>query len=336
MNDDFAVSRKQLHRMKRIVALLKQEKNVTRKRMLEVLAESEYESNCPILTCSVKTLQRDLNILKEEFDCPIEYDHSERVYVFTGRYWSLPVPAVLNEEELFAIILGGKMAKDMLPPLVARRITEAVNQVVACNSTPEITSELVDSLKILATSSTDISSKTFLLVFDAWRTRRRIAITYADWQGNVTEREVDPQVLIFHEMEWSIKGFCHLRNRNQSFYLKRMRSVRITDEYFRRDRALIDSINVDTVFFKERVQNIAIRLTAAGRQFAETHILHSKQTFAEQEDGSWLMLVPDGAVKLVVPWVMRQAGEASVVSPPELVEEVRGSVRKLMESCGMA
>ena len=335
MNDNFAVSRKQLHRMNRIVALLKQEQNVTQKRMLEVLAETEFASSGPILTCGEKTLQRDLRILREEFDCPLEWAAS-RVYVLGSRYWTLPIPAVLNEEELFAIVLGGKMAVDMLPPVVAEKITSAVNAVVVCNSIGDNVPELVSRLKILAGTATEIHARTFLTVFEAWRTRRLLSISYCDWKGNITERVVEPQVLIFHEMQWSIKGLCHLRNRNRSFYLQRMQSVRMQDEHFRADNDLVNSITLDTVFFRERMSGIVIRLTEKGRQFAGTHVLHSEQTFRRNDDGTYLMTIPDGAVELVIPWILRQAGEAAIVSPPEMVIRVREAVARLMKTCGMS
>jgi len=336
MNDNFAVSRKQLHRMNRIVALLKQERNVTQKRMLEVLAETEYDTAGPLLTCGEKTLQRDLRILREEFDCPLDYDRSTRVYVFDSKYWTLPIPAVLNEEELFAIVLGGKMAKDMLPPIMAKKITDAVDSVITCNSIGENVPELVSRLKILAGTATEIHARTFLTVFDAWRMRRLLSITYCDWKGNVTERVVEPDALIFHEMQWSIKGLCHLRNRHQSFYLQRMRDVKMLDEHFLSNKRIVDSITLDTVFFRERLENIVIRLTEKGRQFAGTHVLHTGQTFSREEDGTYLMTVPDGAVELVVPWVLHQAGEASIVSPPKMVDKVRDAVGRLMKSCGMS
>lgn len=335
MEGKASLSRKQLHRMSRIVAALKQSDNVTQKRLLDLFAETEMDTHGPLLTCGEKTLQRDLRILREEFGCPFEYDRSMRVYTLSDRQWSFPVPAVLNDDELFAIVLGGKMAKDMLPPRLAARISRAVDEVVSCNSTERAAPGLVDSLKILTGTASDLQEEIFLAVFDAWTRRRVIHIVYEDEKGKRTERDVEPQTLIFHDMQWSVKGRCHLRNEDRTFNLLRMVSAEATDRPFKRDRALAESITIDTFPYTERTEDVVIRLTRKGRQFARTCILHTRQSFEEQPDGMFLMRVPTVARQVLVPWVLRQAGEAAVVSPPEMAEEVRNGVRCLMESCGM-
>ena len=115
-----------------------------------------------------------------------------------------------------------------------------------------------------------------------------------------------------------------------------MVSAEETAQPFKRDRALAESISIDTFPYTERTEDVSIRLTRKGRQFARTCILHTRQSFEEQPDGTFLMRVPTVARQVLVPWILRQGGEASVASPPEMAEEVRKGVRRLMESCGMA
>ncbi len=137
----------------------------------------------------------------------------------------------------------------------------------------------------------------------------------------------------FHEMRWSIKGFCRHRQDVRTFHLSRIRSAQILDEHFRADAAIIASVTPDQFLDYERVRDVTIRLNEAGRQFAAIHALHSAQSFTLGDDGFYTMFIPFVPLERLVPWVLRQQGDAMPLGPASVVRAVRVAVRRLADVC---
>ena len=89
----------------------------------------------------------------------------------------------------------------------------------------------------------------------------------------------------------------------------------------------------DTFDGRKVYENIAIRLTKAGRQFALAHVLHSKQKFTKDDGDTYTMNTPPTTKHLVVEWILSQRGNAVPLSPAELVEDVRTASLKITDAC---
>ena len=99
------------------------------------------------------------------------------------------------------------------------------------------------------------------------------------------------------------------------------------------DRNLIASVTPDKFLDYERVNDVTIRLNEAGRQFASLYVPHSAQSFTRDDDGSFTMFVLSVPLERLVPWVLRQGGDATPLGPPLAVEAVRTAVRRLADAC---
>ena len=74
------------------------------------------------ITCASRTLRRDIEILKKEYNCPMDYDRSGHCYTLYNKAWNFTVPTVMNDSELLAVVIGGKFSKDILPPSISRSV----------------------------------------------------------------------------------------------------------------------------------------------------------------------------------------------------------------------
>ena len=328
----FIASRKQLHRMAAIVAMLKEHDLVKMRDIIERLKATELEDG-PYLGCGNRTVQRDIKVLQEEYNAPIEYSKSDAAYVLYDKEWTFQVPALLNPDELLAVMIGGKLSNDIFPSCISSRVTRAVGEILRFNESEYITPELVDSLKILSDAVTVVPDEIFEVAFEAWRSRSVLRINYVGKDGNALLRDIEPHTLVFHEMRWSIKGFCRLRKDVRTFHLARIRSAQILGEHFKADGSIIASVTPDKFLDYEQVNNVTIRLNEAGRQFASVYALHSAQSFTHNDDGFLTMFVPSVPLERLVPWVLRQQGDATPLGPPAAVEAVRTAVRRLADAC---
>lgn len=328
----FIASRKQLQRMAIIVTMLKEREWVRMKSIIKRLEETELEGGA-YLGCGNRTIQRDIKILQKEYHAPIEYSKSEAAYILYDREWSFPVPALLNSDELLAVMIGGKLSQDIFPACISSRVNRAVGEILRCNESEYITTELVDSLKILPDAVTVVPDEIFEAAFEAWRSRSVLRINYMGKDGGTIVRDIEPHTLVFHEMRWSIKGYCRLRNDVRTFHLSRIRSALILGEHFEPDPDIIASVTPDQFLDYVRIEDVTIRLNEAGRQYASVYALHSGQSFTRGDDGFFTMFVPAVPLERLVPWVLRQAGDAEPLSPPVAVEAVRKAVRRLADVC---
>ena len=328
----FIASRKSLHRMATIVAMLKRHEWVKMKDIINRLNATELEDGT-YLGCKNRTVQRDIKVLQYEYNAPIEYSKSEAAYTLYNKEWTFQVPALLNSDELLAVMIGGKLSNDIFPACISSRVSRAVGEILRYNESEYITPELVDSLKVLSDAVTVVPDEIFEAAFEAWRSRRILRINYMGKDGNALLRDIEPHTLVFHEMRWSIKGFCRLRNEIRTFHLSRIRSAQILDEHFKANHAIIASVTPDDFLDYKRVNDVTIRLNEAGRQFASVYALHSAQSFTREDDGFFTMFIPSVPLERLVSWVLRQQGDAAPIGPPIAVEAVRTAVRRLADVC---
>ena len=319
------VSRMQVFRMARIVALLKKNLMPTPEKLLKEYEKLEYEENQLIRAkYSLRTVYRDVDSLKNDFHCPIAYDRTNKGYYLTDHDWEFNCPAQLSESAMMALILGARIAEDIFPEPLRSRIASAVDEILKGNSPDFMETTLIHSLKVFAESGAVEESEIFPIVFEAWQKHRRLRILYDDMKGgDPVEREVDPHVLFLYAREWRIKAYCHLREAPRTFVISRIRKAETMNSVFKPDKKIIDSVTLDNIVSWKKYSNVRIRLTGDVRKFAAANRMHSKQTVKKQNDGSWLFTVPEVPEQVIVPWILSQGGDAVPLEPREIVDAVK-------------
>ncbi len=85
----------------------------------------------------------------------------------------------------------------------------------------------------------------------AIRERKIIQFIYYS-NGKLTERRVEPCVIIFKEANWYLYAYCLLRKDFRLFKLSRMSGLKITDIAFEGREFSIDSVNLDGDFDNDK------------------------------------------------------------------------------------
>ncbi len=331
-NNKSTMSRIQLHRLARIASLLKRNTYPTAESILKEYYNLEHidgltrrDKYC------LRTVYRDIDTLKNDFNCPICYSRSEHGYYLKHHGWDFNCPTDLSESAMLALIIGAKIAEDVIPNPLRERIKIAVDEILKGNNPDFLDTTLVKSLKVFAESgATDISS-VFPVIFEAWQQHRFLKITYDDQQGNLpTERIIAPHVLFLYDKEWRIKAYCRLRNGARTFVISRITNVEILDGTFEPDMEIIESVQRDSIVNYKLVKDVKIRLRGNARKFAMANLMHTRQTL-KRESGcdTWIFTIPAVPMEIVVPWILSQGGDAIPISPQEIIAEVRGKINAL-------
>lgn len=330
---DFVASRKQIKRMARIVALLKQG-DITMKDILLDLEDSTLRGTTDI-TCASRTIRRDLEILRREYHCPLEYDRPGHHYTLYNKGWEFTLPAVLNNNELLAIVIGGKLSKDILPPSTSRSVEDAVNEVIRSNSTSDfLSSGRIGALKILSNTGETISDEVFNVVFEAWRTCHRLLIDYRNSKDVRSQRVIEPHALVFFDMQWSLKAFCPDTRKWQTYLVSRIDRAYRQEERFSPSQKEIDAISPDNYYNFPAAGSLKIRLTRRGLQFAKSHPLRSTQVITAKDMDTFILTVPEISTEEMLRWTLSQVpGDAIPIGPQTMVDAFKSALDKMKALC---
>ena len=165
-------------------------------------------------------------------------------------------------------------------------------------------------------------------LLDAVRARKKASFTYHGiYRGETTERTVHPWGLLFHHGHWYLIGWDELREDRRVFRLGRMESLVVNDKAMATpDYEIPDAF--DLADFADRrpwqLDDDAEPVTARVRFEFPTSLLADRNDWGVmREIHDKGVAVREFTVHQVDPflrWVLGQAGEATVVGPPELVD----------------
>ncbi len=322
----------QILRLARIASLLKRKCPVNTKILLqEYKALALIEGKAMHESYSERTAYRDIDLLINDFKCPVEFDFANNTYYLKDQKWEFNCPANLSEPVMLALIVGGRIAEEIFPDPIRARIKRAVDELLKGNSPVFLEKTLIQSLKVFVEGGVAENPSVFSLVFEAWQTHRRIHILYVDQHGNESERDVEPQVLFLYQHEWRIKGFCSLRKGNRTFVINRMKNVWLLDETFEPSQGTIDSVTLDSVVEYKKVPNVKIKLMGDAVRMAMSTRMHSGQKVKLTRDGG-MLIIPEIAPEIIVPWILSQGGDAVPLEPQEIVDAFRKKVQLLNQA----
>jgi predicted DNA-binding transcriptional regulator YafY len=322
----------QVFRIARIVSLLKRNCCPTANELLKEYRNlSIGEGKLLRGNYSVRTVYRDIDALRNEFDCPIRFNRHTNTYYLEDRNWDFNCPANLSETAMLALIVGGRIAEEVFPEPFRARIKKSVDEILKGNSAEFLEKTLISSLKVFEQGGVAANPEVFSPVFKAWQTHHRLHIIYKDQHGNESERDVDPHVLFLYQHEWRISAFCHVKKQKRTFVINRIKNAYILKETFTPDKNLIDSVTLNSIVEYEKLKNVKIKLTGDAVMLAKSTSMHTRQRIKETKDGG-LFFIPEIAAEIIVPWLLSQGGEAVPLEPPELIDVFRRKVQALSHS----
>lgn len=283
---------------------------------------------------SKRTIERDIEALRDYFNAPIEYDHFKKGYYYTKDF-NLP-RVKLSEGEALALIcsqqlfsqykgtpfadsLQGAIEKlySMLPETISLDLN-TISRQISFDVAPPRGEE--DKLALIYKQMTKaISGKSSVLLE-----------YYAAYTGETTTRTVDPYHLRHHQGAWYLIGYCHLRETNRVFALDRIITCQITDNKFERpegfstEKYLEHSLGIEV---GQDATDVTIYFDSYVARFLREMNLHSSQQIEDQDDGGIIMRMHLSGLGEVKRWVLSFGNRARVLEPDELRQEIIKELR---------
>ncbi len=285
-----------------------------------------------------KTIQRDLNFMRDELSLPIDYSETAHGYHYTRPVNDFPFLKT-TADDLVALIL----ARNALEPLKGSALEASLRsgfQRLQAGMSEQVTipwSEIDQAFSVKSVGLTERDVFLFDRLAKAVLESRELHFDYRKLQDDgLSRRRLQPYHLAEIDGGWYVIGFDLERGARRTFALQRMRSVHLTAKRFVRSRDFrledhfAGSFGVWAGEDKGRAQypvRIVFRRFAA-RVVAERRWHPSQEIIELDPAGNAIEITMTlSALEDIARWVMGFGSQAEVIAPPELREMVARELR---------
>jgi predicted DNA-binding transcriptional regulator YafY len=270
--------------------------------------------------CSVRTVYRDIDALCQA-GVPVASMPGEGYRLVPG--YHLP-PIAFTAEEAVQILLGVDLALG-LATTAQRDAARAAAAKVDAVLLPE-TREEVSRLRERIHASPHVAgelSPFIPMLQEAVVGDRVVRMRYHSFAPDrVTERDVEAHSLVFYGGDWHLIGYCRLRKDVRDFRAGRIESAEMLDETFKRRP-------IDAGYDPEGMVNeVRVWIDEPAVVWAREETAFGFVGEEEAEGGAvFTFRVRD--IPRLLPWILSRGAAARVLSPPDLVDRLRGEAEAM-------
>jgi predicted DNA-binding transcriptional regulator YafY len=182
-----------------------------------------------------RTVRRYVTML-QDLGIPVESERGRHGAYKLRPGFKLP-PLMFTDDEALAITLGLHAARRLGLAVATPAVEGALAKVERV--LPPAVRDRVGAVQ--ATLITDLepardvpTSDTLVTLSAGAQHGRRVWLRYRAWDGQETEREIDPYGVVFVTNRWFTAGYCHLRHDIRLFRLDRIQTAELRDTTFTR------------------------------------------------------------------------------------------------------
>jgi predicted DNA-binding transcriptional regulator YafY len=287
------------------------------------------------LEVTARTVQRDIEYMRDMYGAPIEYDPERRGYYYSeANFYIKSVP--LTEGELFSIALFDPLLEQYRNTPLEGDLRKIFGKIV--RSLPDNVDVeanfLTSQMSFIPDITAKIDRKAFKVIFTALKARAAMTFDYRPLSKDTyMRRTVDPYHAIAHKGNWYVIGHCHDKGEPRMFAFSRIKNAALTKHHF----TIPEGFNPHDYFDKEmgvwassRVpQTVELLFAKEIGTYASDRQWHSTQTIEERKDGSVYVKFKTSQMPEVLRFVLGQGHTVKALGPAELVERVKAEAEKV-------
>lgn len=282
---------------------------------------------------SIRTVYRDIRSL-EEAGVPIGAEAG--VGYFLDDAFNLP-PVSFSREEATALVMGGKLMKELSDDEVSRRFEDALMKIRAVldGGSKAVLEKLDQQVKILERPANFPRQQTSIFLSDIQQALVSGQLLHMDYYSPVnrehTCRLVEPVGLCFYAFNWHLIAFCRERNDYRDFRLDRIKRLSVMDEKVPK----IERHTLDSYWAMEREKGKKVEIELLMSSEVKDMIHESKYWYGmveeyEQEGSRWVMRFLNPDMEGFARWVLTLGAKVEVIQPKILEKKVSSLVADLV------
>lgn len=287
------------------------------------------------LEVSVKSIQRDLEFMRDRLALPIAYDARRFGYYYTEEVEAFPTLQI-TEGEFLALVVAEKALQQYRGTTFEKPLLSAVRKLA--QGLPETISLNLADVEQGISFRTRAEPLLDLRLFDtlarAVAHRQQLRITYRKpGQPQAETRVIDPYHLANINGEWYLFAHDHLRGALRTFSPTRMQAVTPTGETFARPEGFSLEKRLRASFGVRSGEGdylVVLRFSPRVADYIKEKRWHESQHLRPLADGGVELRLRLSGLEEVARWVLSWGGEARVVQPRALVRLVEQAARRLL------
>ncbi len=289
------------------------------------------------LEVSSKTIQRDLDFMRDRLGLPIEYDQLHFGFYYTEPVTSFPSIEV-SEGEIIALFVAEKALAQYKGTTFERPLKSAFKKI--SDGMREKISFTWDTFdEGISFRSTGIGIPDLALfetLSKAVLASNEVEFEYQKLNGRSHEkRRVQPYHLGCVENQWYLFGFDLDRKQIRTFALPRMKNALSTRKRFARPAnfSIGDFLSESfTVFKGHDVHKVRVRFDRFASRLVRERLWHESQTVKELANGEMELSLKLGSLVEIERWVLSWGEHARVLEPKALAAKIREISRSVADS----
>lgn len=290
------------------------------------------------LSVSSKTVQRDIDYLRDELDAPIEFRREENGYVYTRNDYVLPFLPV-DGQDLFSIGVAAQVLALLGGTPLARSLRSCYERLArlmppGVRLRPEIVRE---KLTLRAASFRPVREETWQAVSESLQKGVALSIRYRHpGEDPGQPRVIRPYGLVLAGRDWMV--LAEDQSQVKNFYLARIEGARTTGERY----AIPKGFDTETFFRntfglfvgKGEPFRFRVRFSPEVSDEIREMVWHPKQRIEKGPDGEAILELPAESLREARRFILAYGRHATALSPPELVDDLREELAAAAQSYG--
>lgn len=283
-----------------------------------------------------RTVQRDLDALKNRFDAPLEFDRSNNGFYFSDRGWRMP-PIALTQGELISFFAAERLLKRLgTATAEVEMARDAVRSLAAL-----LPAEVVIDLGVLEEAISfapepvlDASPDTLRKLASAAASRQTLFIHYySQHRAQHTEREVNVLMLHNHLGEWYAVCYDHSSHEVRDFHAGRIKQIANTRRPFKPPADWDAKKYLESgfgMFRGGKEVEVEIEFDAYQSRYARERKFHPTQRNKPLRDGRLRISfkATEAALGQIARWLLQYGEHATALRPPALRQMIRERLKR--------
>jgi proteasome accessory factor B len=291
---------------------------------------------------SQKTVQRDIDYLRDQCGAPIAYDREKKGFYYENAAWMLP-SVMLSEGDLLAVLLASRvLAQYRGAPVAGRlervfqKLSDVLPDKVAIK--PEL---LYNRFSFRGAPAKPVDPEIWATVVRALLDQRTLKMRYRPFDVAATKADKSSTVNPYHianlQGEWYLFGVHQGHTDIRQFSMARIESAELT----------ADTFDIPADFDPGKFLDATFARYAGDGETYWVRLLFNKDVSGWVTEREWhpaqkIMRRKNGAVELSFPaaglfevqrWVLSWGRNVRVLAPGELKRMVKDEIRKMVKEC---
>ena len=281
-----------------------------------------------------RTIQRDMDFLRDRWALPLEYDPNRYTWYFTEPVTQFPLLPI-SEAELVSMFVAQKALTQYHGTPFEQPLKAAFDKLTR-SLKGEISVAWADldsaiSFRSIDTKSADI--RLFQQLGMAVRRLKEVRFKYHKLASSRFEtRQVRPYHLVCFSNQWYLLAFDPMRQDMRTFALSRMKKLDVLLTTFKKPKDFsIDQFLKGSfgVFSGGASIEIRIWFDAWAARFIRERTWHHTQSIKRLRNAELELKLTLSSTVELLPWLLSWGNHARALSPNTFVDEVKDTVGRL-------